>query len=546
VLPRDLLGEQRRNSSGLDLSDDGVLSALSQALAQSRPAQLRQGVHAVHAADTIGTAITNPASHQELLGYVSDAGPAQIQQALQAAAQAQPAWQASPAELRASLLQTAAELFETQMQPLMSLLMREAGKTAANAVSEVREAVDFLRYYAAQIRRQADADLLAPGIGPVVCISPWNFPLAIFTGQVAAALGAGNVVLAKPAEQTPLIALEAVRLLHQAGIAPDVLQLLPGRGETVGAALVADARVAGVLFTGSTEVARLLALQTAARLRPDGQPVVLVAETGGQNAMLVDSSALVEQAVQDIAASAFDSAGQRCSALRLLCVQNDCADRLLAMLRGAMQELHCGNPAELATDVGPVIDADAKTGIERHIARLRALGLRIHQSPLSPETAAQGHFVAPTLIELPDLHQLKREVFGPVLHVLRYQRRELPQLLERINALGYGLTMGLHTRIDETVQQVAQAAHVGNLYVNRNMVGPWSVFSPLAARAVGHRSQGRRPPVSAAPAADTRLAPAFAQSAAASIRRGTGQCHARHGSSGDRLAAAGPLGQAAW
>ncbi|WP_304350318.1 trifunctional transcriptional regulator/proline dehydrogenase/L-glutamate gamma-semialdehyde dehydrogenase [Comamonas testosteroni] len=471
VLPRDLLGEQRRNSSGLDLSDDGVLSALSQALAQSRPAQLRQGVHAVHAADTIGTAITNPASHQELLGYVSDAGPAQIQQAMQAAAQAQPAWESTPAELRASLLQTAAELFETQMQPLMSLLMREAGKTAANAVSEVREAVDFLRYYAAQIQRQADADLLAPGIGPVVCISPWNFPLAIFTGQVAAALGAGNVVLAKPAEQTPLIALEAVRLLHQAGIAPDVLQLLPGRGETVGAALVADARVSGVLFTGSTEVARLLALQTAARLRPDGQPVVLVAETGGQNAMLVDSSALVEQAVQDIAASAFDSAGQRCSALRLLCVQNDCADRLLAMLRGAMQELHCGNPAELATDVGPVIDADAKTGIERHIARLRALGLRIHQSPLSPETAAQGHFVAPTLIELPDLHQLKREVFGPVLHVLRYQRRELPQLLERINALGYGLTMGLHTRIDETVQQVAQAAHVGNLYVNRNMVG---------------------------------------------------------------------------
>ena len=467
-LPRDLLGAQRINSTGLDLSDDGVLGALSQALVQTRQALRPQDGHA---ADAVGTIITNPANHQELLGHVSDATPAQIQQALQTAVQAQPSWGASPAEQRACLLESAADSFETQMLPLMTLLMREAGKTAANAVAEVREATDFLRYYAAQIRRQAAADLLAPGIGPVVCISPWNFPLAIFTGQVAAALSAGNAVLAKPAEQTPLIAQEAVRLLHQAGIGPGVLQLLPGRGETVGAALVADARVAGVLFTGSTEVARLLNLQTAARLRPDGQPVVLVAETGGQNAMLVDSSALVEQAVQDIAASAFDSAGQRCSALRLLCVQSDCADRLLAMLRGAMQELHCGDPAELATDVGPVIDADAKAAIERHIARLGALGLRIHQSPLSPETAVQGHFVAPTLIELPDLQPLEREVFGPVLHVLRYQRRELPQLLEHINALGYGLTMGLHTRIDETVQQVAQAAHVGNLYVNRNMVG---------------------------------------------------------------------------
>ena len=471
ALPRKLLGMQRSNSAGLDLSDDQVLSALAQSLEQTQPASIPQGAHAVHAAQAIGGAITNPANHQELLGHVSDAAPGQIQQALQAAAQAQPGWNSRPAELRARLLETAAHRFEARMQPLMTLLMREAGKTAANAVAEVREAVDFLRYYAAQIRRQANADLLAPGIGPMVCISPWNFPLAIFTGQIAAALAAGNVVLAKPAEQTPLIAIEAIRLLHQAGIPQDVLQLLPGRGETVGAVLVADAHVAGVLFTGSTEVARLLSLQTAARLRPDGQPVVLVAETGGQNAMIVDSSALVEQAVLDIVSSAFDSAGQRCSALRLLCVQSDCADRLLAMLRGAMQELHCGNPAELATDVGPVIDAEAKAGIERHIATLRALGLRIHQSPLASNMAAQGHFVPPTLIELPDLQPLKREVFGPVLHVLRYQRRELPQLLERINALGYGLTMGLHTRIDETVQQVAQSAHVGNLYVNRNMVG---------------------------------------------------------------------------
>ncbi|MBV8246934.1 MAG: bifunctional proline dehydrogenase/L-glutamate gamma-semialdehyde dehydrogenase PutA, partial [Comamonas sp.] len=325
--PRELLGTQRANSQGLDLSDERVLHALSQGLEQTLP-----GV-AVPSAD----AVVNPARLDQVLGQVAEAGPEQIQQALQSAELAQYGWSALAAAQRAALLEAAAEAYQAQMLPLMSLLMREAGKTAASAVAEVREAADFLRYYAAQLRRQAEAGWLAPGIGPVVCISPWNFPLAIFTGQIAAALAAGNTVLAKPAEQTPLIAIEAVRLLHAAGIPGQVLQLLPGRGETVGAALVADARVAGVLFTGSTEVARLLYRQTAARLRADGEPVVLVAETGGQNAMLVDSSALVEQAVQDILNSAFDSAGQRCSALRLLCVQDDCADRLLAMLVGAMQ-----------------------------------------------------------------------------------------------------------------------------------------------------------------------------------------------------------------
>nr|WP_261794476.1 trifunctional transcriptional regulator/proline dehydrogenase/L-glutamate gamma-semialdehyde dehydrogenase [Comamonas testosteroni] len=461
ALPGDLLGEQRKNSDGLDLSDEHVLNGLAQSLNATQPA----------ASTSTTNAITNPADHQQILGHVPDASAAQIAQALDAAAQAQSGWNATPVAQRAAALDAAADAYQARMQPLMSLLMREAGKTAANAVSEVREAIDFLRYYAAQMRRQDAAGLLAAGVGPVVCISPWNFPLAIFTGQVAAALAAGNVVLAKPAEQTPLIAIEAVRLLHAAGIPAAVLQLLPGQGETVGTPLVADARVAGVLFTGSTEVARILNRQTAQRLRPDGEPVALVAETGGQNAMIVDSSALVEQAVLDIVSSAFDSAGQRCSALRLLCVQGDCAERVITMLRGAMQELRCGNPAELATDVGPVIDAEAKAGIENHIAKLKAQGLRVHQSPISAELAAQGHFVPPTLIELNNLQSLQREVFGPVLHVLRYQRRALPQLLDGINALGYGLTMGLHTRIDETLEQVSQAAHVGNLYVNRNMVG---------------------------------------------------------------------------
>jgi RHH-type proline utilization regulon transcriptional repressor/proline dehydrogenase/delta 1-pyrroline-5-carboxylate dehydrogenase len=332
--------------------------------------------------------------------------------------------------------------------------------------------------------------------GPWVCISPWNFPLAIFTGQVAAALGAGNVVLAKPAEQTPLVAAAAVRALHAAGVPRGALQLLPGRGDTVGAALVADGRVQGVLFTGSTEVARLLQRSLSTRLTDSGQPVPLIAETGGQNCMVVDSSALTEQVVQDVVASAFDSAGQRCSALRVLCVQRDAADRLVEMLLGAMAEQCLGDPRALATDVGPVIDAEARQGIERHIAAMRALGRSVWQpladgsgasaglgadadadadadagSAAAQAPALRGHFIAPTLIEIEHLAELQREVFGPVLHLLRYDRDALPALLAQINATGYGLSCGVHTRIDETVVQVAQTVRAGNLYVNRNIVG---------------------------------------------------------------------------
>ena len=349
--------------------------------------------------------------------------------------------------------------------------MREAGKTLANAVAEVREAVDFLRYDAAQLRAEFDNATHRP-LGPVVCISPWNFPLAIFTGQVAAALAAGNTVLAKPAEQTPLVAAEAVRLLHAAGVPAAALQLLPGPGETVGAALVADARVQGVLFTGSTQVARLLQRALAGRLGAHGQPVPLIAETGGQNAMLVDSSALVEQVVTDVVASAFDSAGQRCSALRVLCVQEDVAERLLEMLRGAMAELTLGEPARIETDVGPVIDAEAQQALLAHIDAMRAAGCSVVQAARGGDADAHdGTFVAPTLIEIDGIERLDKEVFGPVLHVLRFARTDIDALLGRINATGYGLTMGVHSRIDETIERVAGRAQVGNLYVNRNMVG---------------------------------------------------------------------------
>jgi RHH-type proline utilization regulon transcriptional repressor/proline dehydrogenase/delta 1-pyrroline-5-carboxylate dehydrogenase len=289
-------------------------------------------------------------------------------------------------------------------------------------------------------------------------------------GQVAAALAAGNTVLAKPAEQTPLIAAQAVRILREAGVPAGAVQLLPGDGETVGATLVADARTRAVMFTGSTEVARLINKTLGKRLDADGRPIPLIAETGGQNAMIVDSSALAEQVVADVMQSSFDSAGQRCSALRVLCVQDDVADRTLTMLKGAMFELTVGNPDRLSTDVGPVIDLEAKRGIDAHVAAMREKGRAVTQLPLG-ESCAHGTFVAPTLIEIDSIAELKREVFGPVLHVVRYRRNELDQLLEEIRATGYGLTLGIHTRIDETIAHVVGRAHVGNIYVNRNVIG---------------------------------------------------------------------------
>ncbi len=369
------------------------------------------------------------------------------------------------------MLERAADLMESELQPLMGLLVRESGKTFSNAIAEVREAVDFLRYYAAQARNHFANDSHRP-LGPVVCISPWNFPLAIFSGQVCAALAAGNTVLAKPAEQTPLIAAQAVRILLEAGVPAGAVQLLPGRGETVGAALIADERIRGVMFTGSTEVAGIISRNLAGRLDAQGRTIPLIAETGGQNAMIVDSSALTEQVVMDVISSAFDSAGQRCSALRVLCVQDDVAERVTTMLKGAMAEYKVGSPEHLSTDIGPVIDAEAKANIERHIKAMGDKGRKVHQiARVQGEACSRGTFVLPTLIELDSLDELGREVFGPVLHLVRYPRARLGELLAQINDSGYGLTLGVHTRIDETIAQVVNTAKVGNLYVNRNIVG---------------------------------------------------------------------------
>ena len=470
--PRELFVRARANSRGLDLANENTLTQLG-AVLQGAGGQAWSAPPLLGADTDPGPSqpVRNPARHSDIVGHVQEASAADVDLALRCAQAAAAPWAATAPADRAAALLRAADVLEDRMQPLMGLLVREAGKSASNAVAEVREAVDFLRYYAAQVQSTFDNATHLP-LGPVACISPWNFPLAIFMGQVAAALAAGNPVLAKPAEQTPLIAAEAVRILWRAGVPRGAVQLLPGRGETVGARLVGDARVMGVMFTGSTEVARILQRTIAGRLDAAGRPIPLIAETGGQNAMIVDSSALVEQVVTDAVSSAFDSAGQRCSALRVLCVQEDAADRVVEMLKGAMGELRMGNPGALAVDVGPVIDAEAQAGIMAHIEAFRAKGRRVFQRcRTTDEEATQGTFVPPTLIELDDVGELQREVFGPVLHLVRYARQDLKSLLHQINGTGYGLTQGVHTRIDETIAQVVDRAHAGNVYVNRNMVG---------------------------------------------------------------------------
>ena len=478
VLPQAILGP-RRNSAGLDLADEATLAMLGGALAASA----RRAWHAGEegGARTVGSrAVRNPADARDIVGYVHECDAAGARAAVDRAADAMVQWQARAVADRAACLDRAADTLQARMPELIGLIIREAGKSAANAIGEVREGIDFLRYYAAQARATMDGATRA--IGPVVCISPWNFPLAIFIGQIAAALVAGNSVLAKPAEETPLIAAEAIALLHAAGVPADVLQLVPGDG-AIGAALVGADATAGVIFTGSTQVARLIQRQLAGRLLADGSPVTLIAETGGQNAMIVDSSALAEQVVADVVASAFDSAGQRCSALRLLCIQDDVADRTLTMLAGAVRELSVGPTDRLSVDIGPVITAEAQAGIEAHIAQMRAAGHRVTQPRLG-EAAAHGTFVAPTIIEIDRIDQLRREVFGPVLHVLRYRSDGLDALVRAINATGYGLTFGLHTRLDATIERVTQAVAAGNIYVNRNIIGAVVGVQPFGGRGL--------------------------------------------------------------
>ena len=478
-LPRDLFAPTRANSAGVSLADQDAMHVLDEALEAARaPAWVAAPLVARSTASGTARVVFDPADRRRRIGTVVDADATTVARAVESLVAGQVAWDAHGGAARAAALDAAAGVLERERDGLVALLTREAGKTRPAALAEVREAADFCRYYAALARDHFDRPLALPsptgeantltlhGRGVFACISPWNFPLAIFTGQVAAALAAGNAVAAKPAEQTPLTAAYATACLREGGVPQDVLALLPGEGESIGAALVNDPRIAGVAFTGSTAVATHIARTLAART-----PIVpLIAETGGQNAMLVDSSALPEQVVQDALVSAFDSAGQRCSALRVLCLQDDIAPRVLALLEGAMDELVIGDPADLATDVGPVIDEAARDALERHVVAMRAAGLVRHRLNLPP-LAAHGTFVGPTLIELDRLDRLTGEVFGPILHVYRYRASELDAVVDAINAFGYGLTLGIHSRIDATVERIVARARVGNLYVNRNMIG---------------------------------------------------------------------------
>ena len=425
-----------------------------------------------------GRAVRSPHDQTRLVGHCADSTADDVNLAAHRAAAAQPGWDAIGGERRATLLDAAAVTFESHADEILSLCCREAGKTLPDAVLELREAVDFLRFYATEARRLFAQPTPLPGPtgesnrlslhgrGVFATIAPWNFPLAIFIGPAAAALAAGNTVLAKPAEQTPLLGALAVRLCHAAGIPDGVIQVLPGDGR-VGAAIVAHPLVAGVAFTGSSDTARIINRALAAR---DGPIATLIAETGGQNAMLVDSSALPEQVTRDVLASAFQSAGQRCSALRVLYLQDDVAEPMLAMIRGAMETLVIGDPEELTTDVGPVIDEEARESLEAHIAQMRQAGHRVWQREL-PEATRNGQFVPPTIIEIDSISDLARENFGPILHVARFAAGKHSAALDAINAAGYGLTLGLHSRIDATRADIEAHAKVGNLYVNRNQIG---------------------------------------------------------------------------
>ncbi|MBI3523760.1 MAG: bifunctional proline dehydrogenase/L-glutamate gamma-semialdehyde dehydrogenase PutA [Betaproteobacteria bacterium] len=489
-LPRELYraaGEQRLNSKGLDLSDQATLDLLAAAIEASRRVTYR-ATPLIDGRELSGPAQTlcSPANRRDVTGSVVTASAANAAAAMAAAHAAWRGWDATPADHRAALLDGSADLMQQRLMEFVALIVREGGRTQADAVAEVREAIDFCRYYAAQARAGFAAPQVLPGPtgernelhlggrGVFVCISPWNFPLAIFTGQIAAALAAGNSVVAKPAEQTPLTAMLAIRVLHEAGIPGEVLHFLPGDGR-IGAALVADPHCAGVAFTGSTEVAKSIARTLAEK---DGAIIPLIAETGGQNALIADSSALPEQLVRDVIASAFNSAGLRCSALRVLFVQADIADKVIAMLKGAMAELHIGDPGDIRSDVGPVIDENARALLEAHIEKLAALGKEstksstlLHTCAIAADTLAQGIYFAPRAVEIDSLSRLEREVFGPILHVIRWQSGQLDAVCEQIAATGYGLTLGIHSRIDETVARIVARLQVGNIYVNRNIIG---------------------------------------------------------------------------
>ena len=461
-------GDNRDNAKGIDLDNPLAATKVVEVINGIESQQQTAAIVAGKQCGGVFTEVTSPADRRRVVGHVAPAGAVDIERAIALASASQ--WSLHSGDFRAVILERMADTLEANTATLMATIVAEAGRTIADALSEVREAVDFCRYYALSARRyfagNGDSDLAACGI--FLCISPWNFPLAIFTGQIAAALAAGNAVLAKPAEQTPLVAAKAIALFYAAGVPVDTLHLLPGDGAAIGRQLLPDTRLSGVAFTGSTETARLIARQLASRA---GKPVPLIAETGGQNAMIVDSTALPEQVVDDVIASAFLSAGQRCSALRVLYLQEDIADKVLTMLAGAMQSLTLGDPAQLSTDIGPVIDERAMQVLQQHITRMENTARLITAVDITGKGLEQGNFIAPHVFEIQSLKQLPREVFGPILHVVRYRAQDLKTVIDEINHSGYGLTLGIHSRIEALADYIFRHTRVGNTYINRNTVG---------------------------------------------------------------------------
>ncbi len=495
-LPKDIYGRDRTNSQGIDLTNLCVVNDLKNAMETAEKKSFTSGpiINGQLITNSTAMPVVSPSNTSVVVGYYHQATSEDVEKALTLAKTSE--WPNQSAEERAACLERAADLFEKNMPMLMTLLCTEGGKHINDCVSEVRETVDYCRYYALRARKDLVAKTLAGPTGEFnqlslhprgtfVCISPWNFPLAIFTGQIIAALVAGNTVIAKPAEQTPLIAAAAIKILHEAGIPTNAVHLMPGRGEVVGAKLVADPRIAGVMFTGSTETAKIIQKSLAHR---EGPIVPLIAETGGQNAMIVDSSALPEQVVADVMQSSFNSAGQRCSALRVLFLQEDIAPRVLDMLKGAMAELQLGDPCFIKTDVGPVIDPDALKMLQQHSEKMNATERLIYQVPLG-NANPKGYFFQPVAFELKNLSTLKREVFGPILHVIRFSANELDKVLQEIIDSGYGLTMGIHSRIDSTVKYIQERMPIGNVYVNRNMIGAVVGVQPFG----GERLSGTGP-----------------------------------------------------
>ena len=491
--PGDIFLPERPNSKGVNLADHNAASELLADMNKVEDTEYK--AHPIIGGKAMGGAdvpSVNPANTAQVVGYCQQAEPEHVDLALEQALAAYPRWDATPAAERAGILNRAADLFEANASELLALVVKEGGRIIPDAISELREAVDFLRYYAARCNEFFGEPTRMPGPtgernlhglrgrGVFVCISPWNFPLAIFTGQVSAALAAGNAVLAKPAAPTPIIGFRAVQLLHEAGVPTDVLHFVPGKGSTIGARVVADPRLAGVALTGSTDTAMAINQTLAARNGPIG---VLIAETGGQNAMFVDSTALPHQVVLDALYSAFDSAGQRCSALRILCVQEDIADKVIQQLIGHMHEMSVGDPAMLSTDIGPIIDEPARATLVAHVERMEKEQTILHRMPMSAEHEA-GTFFAPTLVEIDSIEALTEEVFGPVLHVYRFKARDFDKTVDAINGTGFGLTMGLHSRIDSRARELTARCGAGNLYINRNIIGAVVGVQPFGGRGL--------------------------------------------------------------